>query len=47
MSPALLVSQLATLEPLTAEEAHATVAVDHPIPEVLEAILESIARLRS
>ena len=46
MSPALLDSQLATLEPLTVDEAHATVAVDHPLPEVLEAILESFDHLR-
>src|SRR5699024_4722033 len=47
MSTALLDSQLATLEPLTAEEAHATVAADHPIPEVLVAVLASIAHLGS
>jgi gluconokinase len=46
MSPDLLDSQLATLEPLSTEEAHATVDVDHPIPEVLHSILDSIARLR-
>ncbi|TGD10639.1 gluconokinase [Brevibacterium sp. S111] len=46
MSPDLLDSQLATLEPLSAEESHATVDVDRPIPEVLHSILDSIARLR-
>ena len=45
MSPDLLDSQLATLEPLAAEEAHATVDVDQSIPDVLNAILESVNRM--
>src|SRR5699024_7644868 len=47
MSPALLHSQLDTLEPLTAEEAHATVAADHPVSGVLRAVLGASARLGS
>ncbi|WP_209371425.1 gluconokinase [Brevibacterium renqingii] len=47
MSPDLLDSQLATLEPLDDEEAHAIVDVDHPIPEVLHAILEAVDHLTS
>ena len=45
MSPDLLDSQLATLEPLAAEEAHATVDVDQSIPDVLNAILDSVNRM--
>lgn len=45
MSPELLDSQLATLEPLAPEEAHAVVDVDRPILEVLNAILDRIDRL--
>ena len=45
MSPDLLDSQLATLEPLAVEEAHATVDVDQSIPDVLNAILESVNRM--
>ncbi|MCD1285669.1 gluconokinase [Brevibacterium sp. GP-SGM9] len=43
MSPDLLDSQLATLEPLAPEEAHAVVDVDQPIPEVLDAILDCLS----
>ena len=45
MSPDLLDSQLATLEPLAAEEAHATVDVDQSIPDVLNTILDSVNRM--
>lgn len=45
MSPDLLDSQLATLEPLAPEEAHAIVDVDQPIPAVLNAILDQVDRL--
>lgn len=44
MSPDLLDSQLATLEPLADGEAHATISVDQPIPEVLRSILDSLER---
>lgn len=42
MSPALLDSQLATLEPLAEDEAHLTVAIDAPIPAVCRTILEQL-----
>ncbi|WP_166973128.1 gluconokinase [Brevibacterium atlanticum] len=45
MSPDLLDSQLATLEPLTGDEAHSVVDVDQTIPAVLDAILVELKRL--
>lgn len=45
MSPDLLDSQLATLEPLAVEEAHAVVDVDQTIPAVLDAVLVALDRL--
>lgn len=42
MSPELLDSQLATLEPLAADEAHLTIAIDAPIQAVCQTILEQL-----
>jgi carbohydrate kinase (thermoresistant glucokinase family) len=45
MPPALLGSQFAALEPLEVDEAGLAVNVEHPPGEVLDAILDGIARL--
>jgi carbohydrate kinase (thermoresistant glucokinase family) len=45
MPAALLGSQLATLEPLESDERGLSVSVERPVPEVLAALLDGIARL--
>jgi gluconate kinase len=45
MPPALLQSQIETLEPLGSDEAGLAVSVERPVEEVVAAILAGIARL--